>query len=506
MIREPSEMKDGYQNLGLYFGDIHNHCGLSYGHGSFKEAIKNARLQLDFVSITLHAVWPDIPENDRNLEYLVEYHKKGFAKASHNWLDYLQQVNKENRPGQFVIFPSYEWHSNEYGDHCVYHKYPVKNPILQSKTVEILRQELNKLDTPSIIIPHHLGYKRGFRGINWKTFSEELSPVAEIFSFHGASEKSEGPYPYLHSMGPRNSGSCAQFGWSQGHVFGVIGSTDHHNAFPGSYGYGRLGAWATALTRKGIWDAILKRRTYALTGDRIELRFSLNGYPMGAICPSSEKRIIEVYLEGGSTIDYVDVIHNNKVIHRESPFNQMRDSDQFKVYIELGWGEKQKDTNWDVNLRVVGGEIMSVEPRFRGFNSQGNPQRNKYAYMAWEQVNAHQINFQTRTRPNTSLHTPSTEGMSFVVKGNETTTLVAMINGKSYEHTLGELMSGSQTHYLGGFVSPAICFHRSIPQSEYQHQFRFIHQYIPDRRDWYYIRVRQCNNQYAWSSPIWINN
>ncbi|MEZ4719329.1 MAG: hypothetical protein R2851_25055 [Caldilineaceae bacterium] len=117
--------------------------------------------------------------------------------------------------------------------------------------------------------PHHIGYRQGYRGINWRAFREAVSPVVEIFSFHGLSLSSEGPYPYLHSMGPRHEQSTAEYGWEQGHVFGIIGSTDHHNAFPGSYGYGRLGVWAPALSRDAVWEAIAQRRTYALTGDRM---------------------------------------------------------------------------------------------------------------------------------------------------------------------------------------------------------------------------------------------
>ena len=35
-------------------GDIHNHCGISYGHGSIDDAIHFASLQLDFAGITGH--------------------------------------------------------------------------------------------------------------------------------------------------------------------------------------------------------------------------------------------------------------------------------------------------------------------------------------------------------------------------------------------------------------------------------------------------------------------
>jgi hypothetical protein len=307
-------------------------------------------------------------------------------------------------------------------------------------------------------------------------------------------------------MGPRDGKSCAQYGWARGNVFGVVGSTDHHNAFPGSYGSGRLGVWASSLTRDGIWEAIANRRTYALTGDRIQLQFSLNGKPMGSICPPDESRHISVAVEGGDALDYVELLHNNRVIHRECFMPSTKESRRFKVYVELGWGELDEATDWDVELQVLNGRLQTVEPRFRGFGSQGDPESGNYAYTDWSQPDQNNVHFTTRTRRNPSLHSPGTEGMCLEIEGNDQTLIRAEINDRVYEHTLAELSSGSRTHYLDGFVSPAIDFHQAVPQNEYQHQFNFTHVFHSKQRDWYTLRVRQRNNQWAWSSPIWVEN
>ena len=82
--------------------------------------------------------------------------------------------------------------------------------------------------------------------------------------------------------------------------------------------------------------------------------------------------------------------------------------------------------------------------------------------------------------------------------------LEAEINGKQHELCLGELLTGTRTYYLGGFVSPAVCFHRAVPRSEYHRRFAFNHQGRGRSRDWYHVRVRQRNDQWAWSSPIWV--
>ena len=502
-----SEKASGpYKNFKPYYGDIHNHCGLSYGHGSFEEAIHNARLQLDFASVTLHAVWPDMPADDENLDYLVKYHEQGFSKAASNWKAYLEKVDEANQPGEFLVFPSYEWHSNQYGDHCIYYLKGSNQPILQAPDLPTLRSQLGKLDTQSLLIPHHIGYKQGYRGINWGEYSTTFSPVVEIFSFHGSSESSDGPYPYYHSMGPRHEQSCAQFGWAQGKVFGVVGSTDHHNAFPGSYGYGRMGVWASDLTREAVWEAISQRRTYALTGDRIQLEFSLNGFLMGAVCPHTENRELKVKVVGGDAIDSIDVLYNNQVIHRECPSEKNHSEGHYKVYLELGWGERLEDTPWDVDLKIRDGELIDIEPRFRGYGSQGTPESNTYAYTNWRLIEPNHVQFNTRTRRNPSLHTPATEGMSFEIRGNPQTQILLTANGQTFRHPLSTIISGNRTHYLGGFVSPALCLHRAIPKSEFQHEFTVSHRHPGSNQDWYYVRVRQKNNQWAWSSPIWIKN
>ena len=80
-----------YQAL---YGDIHNHCNISYAHGSLGDAIKNAALRLDFASITGHASWPDMDEHDPRIQHIVQFHQRGFAKLHRNWDSYLERICK----------------------------------------------------------------------------------------------------------------------------------------------------------------------------------------------------------------------------------------------------------------------------------------------------------------------------------------------------------------------------------------------------------------------------
>ena len=78
---------DVYNNLNVFYGDIHTHCDISYGHGSLKEAFQNAREQLDFCSVTGHADWPDMAEPNPRIGHIIEILKTGCARLRERWAD-----------------------------------------------------------------------------------------------------------------------------------------------------------------------------------------------------------------------------------------------------------------------------------------------------------------------------------------------------------------------------------------------------------------------------------
>ncbi len=97
----------GYDRLSVYYGDLHNHCGISYGHGSLEDAFLNAREQLDFCSVTGHALWPDIPEPNETIGYIIDFHRKGFAHLREVWDDVQRTTAAFHRDGEFVTYLSF---------------------------------------------------------------------------------------------------------------------------------------------------------------------------------------------------------------------------------------------------------------------------------------------------------------------------------------------------------------------------------------------------------------
>jgi hypothetical protein len=428
-----------YAGQHVYYGDLHNHCAIGYGHGSVEEAFQNARLQLDFCCVTPHAWWPDIPVGEESLAAVVAYHQRGFQRAAEGWEHYQAQVEANHAPGQFVTLMGFEWHSLRYGDHHILFK-DARGEIIRAASLEELRQALRRLaalGVEGLLVPHHIGYRQGYRGLNWETHTAEFSPLVEIMSMHGASESDASPVPYLHTMGPCDGGSTLQHGLAQGKIVGVLGSTDHHSAHPGSYGHGRVGLWAGSLTRAGLWEALWKRRTYALTGDRIALAFAVNDAPMGSVLAPVMERQVEIEVEGGDALDSVELLCNNEVIERwhpplAAPLEGASTAEPCKIHVEVGWGDKGPIVDWQVALRVIDGQLLDVEPRFRGHEIVAPQEREeeRYAFSQWERCGQDGVSFATRTWGNPTTTTASTQGMCLTIVGDARTALHATFLGK----------------------------------------------------------------------------
>lgn len=499
-----------YRSLQLCFGDLHNHCAISYGHGDLPTALENASTQLDFCSVTGHASWPDMPETDERIGYIVDFHNKGFARLQKCWQDCLAIYRRYNCERKFVVFPGYEIHSSAHGDYTVVYRDIAATPIL-ANNISAVKTLLANSGLQALVFPHHLAYPQGSRGINWQSFSSQMTPVVEIVSMHGCSENCDGPRPFYHTMGASDWQSTVNYGLSQGHCFGFIGNTDHHSAYPGSYGHGKTAVWSQSLTRSAIWHALEERRCYALTGDNIEMCFSMDNRPMGAVYQNSDKRHGKIEIIAGAAIDYVDVIKNNRLFKRFLQIDQAQPvsvPSHSKLFFEVGWGERHKTTYWEVELHLDAGEIYAVEPRFRGLEIV-SPVEKDYSITVplrngkWRQLDARSLFFSVVSQGNPTNSTPATQGICLDIDTNATTLCTAIVNGIRYQIPLSRLQQGALARNLGTIDSLAFRFHRLPEFSELSWSMEF-HDSPETACDYYYVRVRQKNDQWAWSSPIWI--
>jgi len=189
----------------ILFGDIHNHNAHGYGVGSIERSIGIARSHLDFFAFTGHSHWHDLVPMEGGRE---QHWLKGFQRLKDTWPRVQGAIADANRDGEFCAFLGFEWHSSAYGDQCVV--FPQDHrPLHFCDHVAALREFC--MAESALMIPHHLAYPRGRRGVNWDVFSEECTPVVEIYSEHGNSEDDRGPYPMVtHSFGGRESANTVR--------------------------------------------------------------------------------------------------------------------------------------------------------------------------------------------------------------------------------------------------------------------------------------------------------
>ncbi len=505
--------EDPFQSLLPYYGDMHNHCGISYGHGSLEDALSNAREQLDFVSITGHAHWPDMPASSERIQYIIDFHEEGFGRLKQVWQEMLETLRDRNEEGNFIVFPGFEVHFCATGDRNMLYK-DLDGDILYPKDLEDLHAKLGGLRAggkDSIAQPHHLGYRKGTRGIDWDSFDPTFAPFVEMLSMHGCSENSENTRPFLHSMGPSDWESTIACGLSKGHVFGFSGGTDHHSGHPGSFGHGRTELWAESCTREAIWEALYQRRMVALTGDRIELKFSVNGAAMGAVIPHARKRDIAINVVGGGAIDCVDVIKDGKLLRRFSQTDVVANESELvrtKIHLELGWGAKHRSAEWKVELGVEEGRLLGVEPRFRGLEVVSPAERDTEVGESFYRSKVHgstkqAVTFETYSQGNATNSTSATQGMCIEVEMPRTAMVYAIINGIRTQHSLAELMEGARSGSHDHTDAPSWRFNRAPRPEELNWSFAF-----EDKGEledgFYYARVRQMNDQWAWSSPVFL--
>jgi hypothetical protein len=512
--RLPARLTPLAASFGLrpFYGDIHNHCGLSYGHGSLEDALARARQQLDFVSVTGHAHWPDMPVDEPEVAHIVAFHVEGFARLARLWPEHFATLRRFHQEGSFTVFPGYEIHSFAHGDYTILYKDLIdREMVLSDSPAELLTDLSARYPDAAMAFPHHIGYRQGARGVNWASLDPCLSPVLEMISMHGCSETSLTERPFLHSMGPSDGRSTVRHGLALGHVFGVIGNTDHHSGHPGSYGHGRTCLYAPENTAPALWESLWARRTSALTGDCSHLFLAADDTVQGGILPPGDHEL-RIEAIGGSFIDTIDVIRSGRLATRITPELQpapvAASGEDFEtiLVLELGWGARGGSHRWVGRLEIEGGEILAVEPRLRGAEVvsplEGEEQAGEPDRIT---ADRRSVSFEIRAASNPNNMTPATQAIALRARLPETAVIRAELDGQHVQASVPRLLEGALAGNLGGIDSPAYRFHPLPRPHQWQWQGSLPLERFSEGET-VYLRMRQANGQSTWTSPIFCRN
>ncbi len=274
----------------ILWADLQNHSGLSDGSGTPDDLLRYARevAGLDAAAVTDHDHWG-----------------MRFMDAEPAiWQRTLRAAAARNEPGRFVALAGYEWTNWVAG-----HRHVVFFEASTDAVTDLLLSAIDERHDE----PEELWAGLAESGLRALTFAHhsagepittdwssappaDLEPVVEIVSVHGASEATDAPGSIIRGGVP---GHFVRDALDRGYRLGFVGSSDGHDGHPGMAHLAASSGGVAAilsenLSREGILEALLARRTYATNGPRIVIRASYAGWPMGADIPAAAAATGEV--------------------------------------------------------------------------------------------------------------------------------------------------------------------------------------------------------------------
>lgn len=317
----------------MFIGDLHCHDYLSEAEGYPDQVYAWAREEkrLDFVSV--------VPQSHGRHD-------------NQTWTITKYMNERHLDEGSFVTFLGFEWQHSAFGDKVV-HFLGGDQPYLPVDLDAYNRPD--KLyaalrNSDAFIISHHPAYPRDVwvPGTDYGALDLDLERLIEIWSMHGSSEGYSDQDTRVRRYDESNSVTAAL---KRGLRIGFTAGSDTHRGRPGGAvqepgGKGRriddesgrpLGGltavWASDLTRTAIFDALRARRTCALTGARIIVRFFVNDASMGSEIEPSETAVLRGEIWAEDAIETVDIVKNGALLRRIEPTDE---TCRFEVHDETG--------------------------------------------------------------------------------------------------------------------------------------------------------------------------
>lgn len=439
------------------------------------------------------------------------------------------------KEAEFPLYLSYEWQGDgKDGDHNIFFRdfyQSMKMPI----TYEELTHSLVHQDT--IAIPHHTGYASGHRGKNWENNDEMLSPVTEIYSSHGCSQSSDCEIPmnvHIH-MGPRGETGTYYYALQQGQHIGVIASGDNH-VCPAISGNGFFAVLCDQYHRDDIFNAIKEKHTYAVTRNRMKLDVTIKHAIIGSTITKKNEERLPLHIEvlAGNAIDRIEIIRNGIVEHiiPHSGTWERRTThpSKFKFEIEFGWGPDCRvfpeihEKLWNVSIHsdasITDVEKLWTSPGSTILSQEEHEVKAKIITRKYLPGNG-KLSQKNHLTPNIQ-----NQSLIFEVEGKKEDHITLNLDGKVYQYTIEDLLTGAQLIALEEEVEQLlkdtyqfcdyeredpwwhnaykVCIHKAAPYEAYHLVYDSVIQELEKEEDSIMVKVIQKNAETAWTSPIWI--
>lgn len=268
--------------MNCYFGEVHNHTGVSDGQGTPAEAYTYARdvVGLDYFAVTDHS------------HYLLD----------ERYDDEIAVANSFNVPGRFAALYGWEmtW-TNKMGWWGHLNVIGSEGVIVDRTTCTFGRICEWMKKNGGVGMLNHPGYV-------WGNFNEYASP-AEISNENVCLAEIKG------TMYDSEYTNMLKKGY---HVSPVYNDDAHVKAWGNLNNYAGC-VLAPSLSRENVLEAFRSRRTYSTSDRKLKLKFSINGEWMGSTLTDPEKLnvSVEVSTESEDGIGKLQLMTKDSVVVKE---------------------------------------------------------------------------------------------------------------------------------------------------------------------------------------------
>ena len=301
-----------------------------------------------------------------------------------------------------------------------------------------------------------------------------------------------------------------------GHFVGVHGSGDNHmtstgNGNPGWHytnTNGLAAAVAGSRTRKGVFDAIRSRKTYAVTGNqRLYLEFTIDGAEMGDVVVGRDagSRHIRFHVAGTAPVMKVELVRNNDVIGVYAPEPAERDT--LRLCWTDSWGSRRVDDSLTTGTIALPGGSLAVRSLIHPYHRTDTVHEMSDGTLSYR----------------SNAYSGTTRGAILGVAGADDDPELAFtihdvhLDTVLLDETIPVSLAQQRTVVARRLadVERRPCFTKDPVHPELTLEADWISIGWPKVVDvewtdmcdgdvFYYVRVEQIDGNIAWSSPIWF--
>jgi hypothetical protein len=255
-------------------------------------------------------------------------------------------------------------------------------------------------------------------------------------------------------------------------------------------------------------EAIRTRRTWALTGDRIEVEFSVEGAPMGALIDAGKRVEVAFDVRGRDELDVVEIVQDGRVAHRAHAAETPPDfSGPVQLRLEWGWGPwgalaLERVCDWQMRVQLSRGRIRRFFPYL---SSMPFDEQRRHRF---ERLGETGLAIRSYTSRRNAYRENPNQSVVLELETDADAELALVLTepvAQTASARLADLARGSLNLFTGPFPKEGWQWHRVIPLAASSVAGRAALE-LPDGRSSYlYLRARQRNGHMAWASPVFMN-